>query len=393
MIDMTTLPTTIDGLHEWLRSAREDAAVQVDHDERIVHVFGYPEAYTVLTEPADFSSDFRTLVPRSQQFDVFAEGNFINLDPPRHDRLRGLVSRAFTPKMIAELEPRIAQITDELLAQVDTEFDLVDSVAYPLPVIVIAEMLGIPTSDRPVFRRWADTLMSQQTEELNQERMKRVFAEVEPTMREMNEYLLEHIRACRANPGEDLTSKLTLAEGNGGPLTDGEIIGFAGLLLIAGHITTSALLGNSVQLMDENPGVVEALRGERELVPRAVEEFLRVRSPFPRLGRRTTRELVLGGVRIPENYIVFLWVASANRDARQFDEPDTVNIRRKPNKHLAFGKGIHFCIGAPLARLEAKVALNRLLDRYERIAVVDSDYFDVVTIAAAKRLPVLATPR
>ena len=282
---MTRPSTTFEGLHEWLRSAREEAAVQVDHDNRTVQLFGYPEVYTALTETGDFSSDLNELAPRSTQGDVFAEGNFINLDPPRHDRLRGLVSRAFTPKVIAGLQPRITEVTDGLLAAAGTEFDLVDALAYPLPVIVIAELLGIPTDDRPLFRKWADTLLSQQAGDFSQEQLERTRAQVEPTMRELNEYLLGHIRARRAAPVDDLTSQLTAAEADGRALTDGEIIGFAGLLLIAGHITTTALLGNSIQIMNEHPEIAGQLRADRELIPQAVEEFLRYRSPFPMVGR------------------------------------------------------------------------------------------------------------
>ena len=224
---MTGPPTTFEGLHEWLRCAREQAPVQVDHDNRTAQLFGYPEIFTALTETADFSSDLNELAPRSTQGDVFAEGNFINLDPPRHDRLRGLVSKAFTPKVIAGLQPRITQVTDGLLAAAGTEFDLVDALAYPLPVIVIAELLGIPTDDRPLFRKWADTLLSQQAGDFSQEQLERTRAQVEPTMRELNEYLLGHIRARRADPADDLTSQLTAAEADGRALTDGEIIGFA----------------------------------------------------------------------------------------------------------------------------------------------------------------------
>lgn len=386
---MTATTMSFEAMHAWLRQMREQAPVQYSPENGgYAQVLGYQECYTAFTEYADFSSDLSELAPKNSEFELFAEGNFIQLDPPAHNELRGLISKAFTPKMIASLESRIAKITDELLGETGDEFDLVESLAYPLPVIVIAEMLGIPTSDRPLFRKWADVLLSQKSGEapvINDE----IVEAIMPTMSEMNEYLLAHAKACRERPGDDLTSHLTKVESQGRTLSDSEIVGFIGLLLIAGHITTTALLGNSVLILDERPELFSELRADRELVPSAIEEFLRVRSPFPRLGRMTTRELELGGVRLPARTPLLVWPAAANRDPAKFAEPDTVDIHRHPNHHLAFGKGIHFCIGAPLARLEARVALNRLLEEFTELRVTgDPVFFDPTVMAAAKRLPV-----
>src|SRR5262249_17652785 len=182
-------------------------------------------------------------------------------------------------------------------------------------------------------------------------------------------YLLAHIQRRRARRADDLTSELVSADVDGERLDDQEIVGFIGLLLLAGHITTTALLGNSILTLDEHPDAAAELRGDPTRLPAAIEEVLRYRSPFPRVARRAASNVELGGHAIAANEIVIPWIASANRDPAQFREPDRFDIGRTPNPHLAFGHGIHFCLGAPLARLEAKIALGMLLERYREIAV------------------------
>lgn len=360
----------------WLEQLRERGQVHYDEKQQCWQVLGHPETSEVLADPATFSSDLSDLLPKQEDMELFQRGNFVRMDPPRHRKLRGLVSQAFTPKMVAGLEPRIADVTNELLDATDgNRMDLIEDLAYPLPVIVIAELLGIPTSDRPVFRRWADALFERNIEpdeSLVQLRDEAVTA-VAPTLREMNTYLLDHIRARRANPGDDLTSKLVSAQVDGQHLDDEEVVGFVGLLLLAGHITTTATLGNAVLTFDDHPTVVDKLRADQALLPASIEEVLRLRTPFPRLGRRATTDAELGEVAIPAGGIVVTWLAGANRDERVFDEPGRFDIRRRPNPHLTFGHGIHFCLGAPLARLEAKIALDILLRRYREIAVASQE--------------------
>src|SRR5262249_54311684 len=227
------------------------------------------------------------IMPHQRDFDLFARGNFVRMDPPKHRKLRSLVSQAFTPRMVTGLAPRIAELTAELLDELRgaERFDLVDRLAYPLPVIVIAELLGIPVEDRGIFRQWAETLFSsnQQTSEvrLDEAALKALFAAVAPTMREMNGYLLAHIQQRRARRADDLTSALVTAEVDGERLDDQEIVGFVGLLLLAGHVTTTALLGNAVLTLDEHPGTADQLRADPTRIPGAIEEVLRYRSPFP----------------------------------------------------------------------------------------------------------------
>ncbi len=269
---------------------------------------------------------------------------------------------------------------------------LIWSTPSPIPFIVIAELLGVPAQDRPRFRAWAEVLSNQQTVDATTVVTEEIVDAMAPTIREMNEYLLAHIRRCRQQPADDLIGKLTTAEVDGERLADEEIVGFAGLLLFAGHVTTTALLGNAVLCFDRHPEAAAAVRADRDLLPAAVEEVLRFRSPFPRLARITTTDTEIGGHAVPAGQLVIPWLAAANRDAARFPEPDRFDIHRTSTGHLAFGHGIHFCIGASLARLEAKIALGILLERYRDIAVDVAgpiEFQNPWEMISVKRLPVL----
>ncbi|GAA2642468.1 cytochrome P450 [Dactylosporangium fulvum] len=394
-----TAPTLPD-LFTWLEQSRRDGEVHYDERQRCWTVLGHPEVSAVLGDPHTFSSDLGDLQPRQEDLDLFQRGNFVQMDPPRHDSLRRLVSRAFTPRVVAGLAPRITTVTSELLDELAgaERFDLVDDLAYPLPVIVIAELLGIPAADRPVFRRWADALFERPEAGPDQPLTRmlddRSVQAVAAVMREMNEYLLEHVRAHRATPGDDLTGNLVQAKADGERLSDEEIIGFVGLLLLAGHITTTATLGNTVASLDEHPDAAAEVRADPALLPDAIEEVLRLRTPFPRLARRSTTDAVIGGLPVPAGDVVVAWLAAANRDGRVFADPLRFDIRRNPNPHLTFGHGIHFCIGAPLARLEARIAMEVLLRRYREIAVdtAASVYRNPWVMLTPTKLPVSVVP-
>lgn len=381
------------GFLDWFRRMRESEPVSWDERYGAWHVFRYDDISRMLADPATFSSDLSGLLPPQEEIDVFSKGSFVRLDPPRHAKLRRLVSKAFTPRVVAELAPRISAITAELLDAVADQprFDLVAALAYPLPVTVIAELIGVPSTDRDRFRRWADSIFADQLPETMlpdaatlQRRGER--------MRDMIDYLLAHIRERRTHATSDLTSTLIAAEVDGERLDDEEIVGFLGLLLIAGHITTTTLLTNTVLCLDEHPDAARVLRADPERIPAALEEVLRFRTPFPRLARLTTAETTVGGRTVPAGQMLNAWLASANRDERVFEDPDVFDIGRDPNPHLSFGHGIHFCIGAPLARLEGKIAVGMLLDRCSDLTVAEGvETYDARMMSGARRLPLNAT--
>ncbi|GAA2377823.1 cytochrome P450 [Dactylosporangium salmoneum] len=397
------MPTfTLSDLHAWLEQSRRRGPAFYDDERRCCTVLGHPEIVSVLGDTATFSSDLGDLVPRQEDLDLFQRGNFVRMDPPRHDTLRRLVGQAFTPRTVAGLEPRIAEVTTGLLDRQAGErrIDLIEDLAYPLPVIVIAEMLGIPAADRPLFRTWADRLFERSDagpdESLAALTGRDAVDAIAPALRDMNAYLLTHIRARRADPGEDLISRLVLAEADGARLSDEEIVGFVGLLLLAGHITTTATLGNTVLCLDAHRDAAAEVRADRSLLPGAIEEVVRLYTPFPRLARRATTDATVGETAVPAGAVVVTWLAAANRDERVFADPTRFDPRRAPNPHLGFGHGLHFCLGAPLARLEARIAMNILLDRYGDIAVdatEPAEFRNPWMMVSPTRLPVALTAR
>lgn len=380
--------------HRW-RELRDAGPVRYDEAQGVWQVLDHETVATVLADPATYSSDLSALTPTQADFETFRQGNFVGMDPPEHRKLRTLVSQAFTPRVVQGLAPRIEAVCVRLLdAVADRDrFDLVDALAYPLPIIVIAELLGIPAEEHRLFQEWASVLFGgdQLGEAPDMADLERALEAIAPTVREMNGYMLDHIRHRRAHPGTDLTSRLIAAEVDGVRLTDQEMVGFVALLLVAGHITTTALLGNAVVTFDRHPGTDAALRADPAGIPAAVEEVLRWLPPFPELGRLVARPVVLGGHELPADTLLMVHLGAANRDPSHFDAPDVFDVGRHPNPHLTFGHGIHFCFGAPLARLEARIALQLLHKRFRTLTVPsyeDIAFQNPAVIIGVRRLPV-----
>ena len=363
---------------------RERAPVLHDESSGSWHVFRYDDVQRVLSEHATFSSRMGGGDP-SETGQLFA-ASLVTTDPPRHRQLRSLVTQAFTPKAVDGLAPRISTLTEELLdgiAAIGTA-DLVEELAYPLPVIVIAELMGIPAEDRDRFKKWSDVIVSQT-------RAGAESADHRTTNRDMTEYFLALIKLRRRQPGTDLISNLLAAEIDGQKLSVAELLGFCSLLLVAGNETTTNLIGNAVLSFTEQPGTMERLRAEPSLLSHAIEEVLRYRSPVQSMYRVTAADTTLGDVQVPAGAPLVAWIGSANRDERQFHRPEQFDIHRTPNRHLAFGHGIHFCLGAPLARLEARIALQGILDRLPGLTLTPGAHLermDSTIIYGVKELPV-----
>ncbi|HEY4021135.1 MAG TPA: cytochrome P450, partial [Pseudonocardiaceae bacterium] len=246
---------------------------------------------------------------------------------------------------------------------------LVEDLTHPLPVIVIAELLGVPSSDRKLFMKWAESLMQLMNVQPPVSADGEIYtgADVQQQSEEFGAYLLQHVLERRQAPRADLLTSLVQAEVDGAHLTDDEVVGFAALLLIAGHATTTMLLGNTLLCLAHHPGAARQVRANRTLVPSAIEEALRFLSPVAGVLRVSRQPVEIDGVAIPAEQLIAVWLAAANRDPRQFPDPHTFDPTRTPNQHLGFGRGIHFCLGAPLARLEGRLALNLLLDRFPEL--------------------------
>jgi cytochrome P450 len=302
--------------------------------------------------------------------------------------MRRLLQKTFLPRTLERLAAEIHRTTRELLdaAEARGSMDLVADLAYPLPVTVIAELLGVPRQDREQLKRWSATIMEFQAVPLpTQEAILRSQAGIV----EMRSYLAEIARDRRMRPREDLISELVALEIDGDRLAEDELLSTCLTLLVAGHETTTNLIGSALWLLLRHPAQRSRLRAEPALMPSAIEEVLRFESPLHRVGRTALSDIEISGAKIRKGETVFLLLASANRDPAQFTAPDAFDIARTPNKHIAFGYGIHFCLGAALARLEAPAAVNAVLDRWPDARVRDEPMpWHSGVMRGLKRLPV-----
>lgn len=377
----------------WLRGIRPQPEVEYVEQLNAWCVYGYDDVYGIITDPKTFSN--RTYTLAAVQIDEsYVEGDMTQLDPPDNVKYRKLISAAFTPKFVGSMESRITAITDELLdamAEKD-QVDLVEDLAYPLPVIVIAELLGIPAADREMFMHYSTKVIEQMNGlsflvDGAQEEIDEAVESFQPMM----EYMRKQVAQRRQNPRDDVISHLVTAELDGRRLTDNEVVNIANFLLGAGHIPTTMMLGNAVVCLDGNPEQFARIREDRSLVPGAIDEVVRTISPSSTLSRRTTVDVEISGVRIPAERMVLPWLGAANRDPRKFDQPEVFDVTRSPNPHLGFGYGSHFCVGSHLAKLEGRIVLNRLMDRFPKLYIDPTEppvYFPTQDIIGPQSLPV-----
>lgn len=317
--------------------------------------------------------------------------SMLDRDPPDHTRLRSLVSKAFTPRVVEGLRPRIVQIVGELLDRAEDRraMDLIEEFAYPIPVIVICEMLGVPVEDHERFRGWSldlargldGTLLGAGSE---------VVARATTSRRALSEYFRELIAERRKAPRGDLLSAIIAAEEAGDSLSEHELLATCILLLVAGHETTVNLLGNGTLALLRHPAELRRLRENPGLIGSAVEELLRYDGPVQRTARIPSADAVIDGHTIEAGEMVMPFIGAADRDPAQFADPDRLDLARADNRHIAFGWGIHFCLGAPLARLEGQIAINALVQRFPKLALATDrpEYRQSLTLRGLKSLPV-----
>jgi cytochrome P450 len=364
--------------HGYFARMREEGPVTrvvLPHGERVWLVTRYAEVRAALADPRlhkDWAGKLTEPGWVPDEVSGYLNTHMLNADPPDHARLRKLVSKGFTPRRVAGLRPRVEAITASLLGPLGPRLaagetvDLIEAFAFPLPVTVICELLGVPSSDQAEFRQWSDAVVSNDGEP----------GSFRAAATAMYHYFTRLVAAKRGQPADDLVSALVITQGasergdSGDSLDDRELIAMLFLLLVAGHETTSNLIASGTLALLTNPAELDRLRSDRSLLPGAVEELLRYVNPLNHATDRFTLEPVeIGGVTIPAREWVLCVTSSANRDPERFGDPDRLDVARDAGGHVAFGHGIHFCLGAPLARLEGEVAFGALLSRFPGLSL------------------------
>jgi cytochrome P450 PksS len=357
----------------------------------------YEDVAVVLRDHKRFVKNYRNSLTPEQQAQLSPASELIQIidnhllshDPPVHTRLRNLVNLAFTPRMVYQMQQRVQAIAYELLDKVQSkgEMDLIEAYAFPLPIVVIAELLGLPVEDRQQLREWSKAFIAQV----------RTPAEFEIFTREMmafTDYLRELFAQRRQHPRTDLITALVQAEEAGDKLNEAELFSMVVLLIVAGHETTVNLIGSGMLALLQRPEQLELLRRNPHLIENAIEELLRYDGPVETSTPRWAAEDVeLGGQLIRRGEMVEVVIAAANRDPAQFHQPEMVDITRQDNRHLGFGLGIHYCLGAPLARMEGKIAINSLLERLPNIRlkepVEELQWYRLPPVRGLKKLVVV----
>ncbi|NRF90425.1 cytochrome P450 [Paenibacillus frigoriresistens] len=332
----------------YFKEMRASSPVSYKKEYDAWDVFKYEDVKAIFSDHEHFSSQ------GAETMKDPIEASVLRQDPPKHRQLRMLVSQAFVPRVIEGLTPKIEAIANALCDQIEAsgKMDGLHDIASPLPIIVIAEMLGIPQEDRERFKEWSDALVGNNSERYYQ------------CQQEMSVYFTAIADQRRLEPQDDLISRLVRVKADGEQLTDLEVIGFCILLLVAGNETTTNLISSALLLIDSHADVKEQLLADLSLVPQALEEVLRYCSPVQTMIRTVKKTTVLREQILTPGQMVNIWIGSANHDEDTFERSDIFDIHRNPNPHLAFGHGIHFCLGAQLARLESKIAIQTLLKRF-----------------------------
>jgi cytochrome P450 len=377
---------------EKVRAERPVFPLELPDGTRVWLVTRYEDARHALTDPSLSNNLARGTLQRGQSGPT--SEHMLVADPPDHTRLRRLVSAGFTARRVEQLEPRIAAIAGALLDTMEKggdEADLMQAFAFPLPIQVICELLGVPMSDRDEFRLWSNAVVSG-TLAVGAEQLERLRS----ALSHIVGYITKLIADKRRTPGDDLLSALLEVREQGDRLSEEELVSMVFLMLIAGHETTMNLIGNGVYLLLTHPDQRARLEADPGLLPHAIEEFLRFQPPVQNSTLRlTTRPVTFSGVTVPANELVMVSLLSANRDETAIPGPDSFDIDRPVVTHLSFGHGIHFCLGAALARLEGRIAFTALLERYPKLSlavpVEELDWRATLFVRGLKRLPVRLT--